>query len=51
VLSYELEMVSEAKSRWQSNFTGTGSEAVEISQNFHGLLHGFTLAALGAEVK
>jgi hypothetical protein len=32
-------------------FTGKGPEAVEITGNFHGLLHSFTVATLGTDVK
>ena len=32
-------------------FTRKASEAVEIVENFHGLLHGFTFVAFGADVK
>ena len=29
---------------------GRRTETVEINENFHGLLHGFTCVALGADV-
>jgi len=43
VLSYDLAMGSER----EKSLHAPGPEAVEIVENFHGLLHSFTSVGLG----
>jgi hypothetical protein len=49
VLPYDLAMGTDLENAGKAVYVGD-PKAVEIVQNFHGLLHGFTCIALGIDV-